>query len=212
MITWKENGVNIDFEIFGKKEYTAIGFSTDKEMGRDSVLGCLKTSDPTPRVRAFYSDSKSQPKTLDSYNGITSEKNEVDGAAKRCRFSRRKEKDGSEVFALSSGNSYFLLVASGSVESSTIEYHGTDRKSTTVKVDFTKFQNVGGSNAAPGLVKAHAILMSLAWGIFIPVGIYLAAYYKDFLLNKQFKGVAIWFIVSKKTRSINENILNATFL
>ncbi|CAD5119030.1 DgyrCDS7680 [Dimorphilus gyrociliatus] len=192
MITWKDNGDLVDFSMSAKTDYVALGLSKDKKMGDDSILACLKISGSNPRVEISYSKGQSTPETISNYNGITSVKTEVEDSRVRCSFSRNKAQFGSQVFNISAGTEYHLFVARGSVSDSKLTYHG-DNKKITDKVDLTTKKNTGGSNAAPGRVKAHAALMTLAWAFFIPCGVFIARYYKDYIGNKDCKGVKLWF-------------------
>lgn len=196
LITWKNNGNNIDFEMSGKLDYIALGFSKDMQMGDDSIHGCVKQTGASPNIVTYYSTGRSSP-GIENFNGISSVNNEMEGSVIRCRFAREKAGNGDKVFDISSGKEYNLLVARGSVSTTNINNHQNNRKSTSEKVDFTKFQNLGGTNQAHGLVKTHALLMTLAWAVLVPVGVFMAAYHKNFIGNKDCCGTKLWFVLHR---------------
>lgn len=159
LITWTENGDKIEFEVSGKSQYVSFGFSRDRFMGDDSIHACLRDSDSNPCVRTYYAYGQNLPEELSNYKGIIEISTELNNSIMRCRFTRKKNGEGIQIFDLNSGSSYHLLTANGIVLNSKMEYHSSKRKSTINKIDFTKYQDIG-NNAALLNIKTYNYLIT----------------------------------------------------
>ncbi|CAD5119032.1 DgyrCDS7682 [Dimorphilus gyrociliatus] len=138
IVTWKKNGNDLDFEVMGKKQYAAIGFSSDEAMGDDSIHACLKPSTGNPVINTYKSTGESKP-PLVSYNGLTNKKIESEGSVLRCRFTRPQKTGNTDVFDLDSGKKYILFWAMGDLSGNELTPHvKAERGHSDGKIDYTK--------------------------------------------------------------------------
>ncbi|CAD5113573.1 DgyrCDS2736 [Dimorphilus gyrociliatus] len=193
-ISWKTSGDQIQFEMYTKKDdYVAIGFSTDKKMGQDSVIACQKSENGLVEVQLYRNIDVGKIEKLE-LSGITNITGKAESDELSCTFSRNQVYNNSKIYDLTKKKKYYLLVAQGSVKKDTIEKH---RKVGILKsqIPFTKLVNVIGSKVrASGMVKAHGILMVMAWMILVPIGAITARYYRTFFRSEKTPGET-WFFI-----------------
>ncbi|CAD5122750.1 DgyrCDS11159 [Dimorphilus gyrociliatus] len=178
--------------------YIALGFSKDQYMGDDSVVECVNQEE-TKRVIVQYSYNDGQSNKVleqlsdfDAYQG---------GKIIRCEFKRRKLiRDNSEGKIFNLDESYYLLLARGSVKNGKKLMHflrpGVEPLVSTKKVDLDSHPNLSGKARYP-LVKLHGCLMLIAWMILSSMGILMARYYKPIWPNKRSCNERIWFCVHR---------------
>ncbi|XP_048766031.2 putative ferric-chelate reductase 1 isoform X2 [Ostrea edulis] len=136
-VTWKRNGDLVRFEfqeiLESGNKYQAIGFSSDRTMGDDSVMVC-KSNGGAVSFELGYNSGKSYSALANSTNtGVdVIETSQTDNVIK-CVVQRTINTTHAEVFNLS--QPWYLLHAMGSVTGGFVGYHHT-RTASITEVDF----------------------------------------------------------------------------
>lgn len=157
IITWKKVGDSISFEMMGKKKYVALGFSSDSDMGDDSIHACLKPDTGSPVFKTYLSTGETSPPEK-SYSKHSETKIETDGSVLRCRFTRPVTSGSSDVFNLD--KDYYLLWAEGDLTGTALKKHSstghTDKK---VKLASGPSSHAGNINANIALLTSVICLI-----------------------------------------------------
>lgn len=156
IITWKEHLNTIEFEIFGKKEFIAIAFSRDMMMKDSSIIACAKRKGHAEIHYYFAYGNSFWDVEFKRLKGIEILRKDVESDFIRCKFRRQKHfSDDQDLFDLSRGNRYHLLVAGGHLGfDGKIAGHEKDRLATFRQFDFseeipTSSQTTFSSNSLP---------------------------------------------------------------
>ncbi|CAD5111915.1 DgyrCDS1176 [Dimorphilus gyrociliatus] len=210
LLTWKpsDNKEKIEFEISAddsdsKTDWTSVAFSEDTIMGDDSVIDCLYNSDDVSiNIQASWNrrvkDNEVLNNKLLGLDQDTFFGSRVNGRL-RCRFTRsvkvaNDDPEASRVFDLS--EQYYVFIGKGSA------VRGIKMKHTSIpvisprKVPLTEIGDVSGLAKFP-LVKAHGILMIVAWSFFANIGLLLPRYFKLCWNKYQLFNEKIWFQIHR---------------
>ncbi|ESP03638.1 hypothetical protein LOTGIDRAFT_237623 [Lottia gigantea] len=208
IVTWKDLGKVVLFEMGAYTEglddkYIAIGFSNDTYMGDDSVMECVHNSQ-TGRTEVFMSYNYGSPnknvRLPDPKIGIVKEEgsnNNYELKRIRCRVWRQKYPVGDWRVNHLQGNSWYLMIASGTASKGNLLRHGVGAYElpwvSPSKVDLRINSNINGRSSYP-LVKAHACLMFLAWVFFASIALIMTKYFKTMWPNRRFYEQRYWFV------------------
>lgn len=184
LVTYKTNGGKMDFSISAAKKpagsYVALGFSDDSKMGDDLVLACV---DGTNMVTTWNSPDKTNIPGVEGVSMESLETRNEDGF-KTCAFSLNEKltaipPDQSPVQFDLINSRHFLLLAAGSMSSSgeLLSYHGQSKLASASSVSLKSVEPVGSATTA--IIRAHGVLMIIAWMGSASCGMMLARYFKE---------------------------------
>ncbi|XP_060590705.1 ferric-chelate reductase 1-like [Ruditapes philippinarum] len=212
LLTWKENGDNIDLtltcKLGGNSVYCAIGLSSDNKMGDDSVFECIHSEDTTT-VSVSYNDGRSNKRLDQDKFGLSSISAAYGDGILSCTFSRKKSwtsaAAGRKKRATASSGTYFdmnkdwtLFYAYGKASGGFIGKHAKTPTISTQKADFQSFMDISATTVDRSMIKLHGILMTVAWMFFAVMGIFMARFYKlVWPEGMEWCGQKRWFIVHR---------------
>ncbi|ESN96445.1 hypothetical protein HELRODRAFT_189243 [Helobdella robusta] len=203
----------VDFKLEGpvktKSDYIAIGFSLDDKMGDDSVVSCylngtscaIRLSKNTGKTNSYVSppsDTFIMDKSGEYVNGML-----------RCSYSqamrngtstssRRKKRAAGDTIFFPGDRNYYLLYATGGIQPNAndqlLAYHNS-RFASSSALNLTDFAvtSVGSSKVSNSLIKAHGILMVIAWLMCASTGMLLPRYFKSAWKDSKLCKQAVWF-------------------
>lgn len=162
--------------------WVGVGFSRDTEMGQDDIYYCQKRSGRIS-VLSAYSIGMSRPIEVQNDGEVITDSVETwtSGNQYSCTFRRIMSVTKNDIeYDLSDGN-WFILLSTGGVASSETQYHGSSAAGAAISSDqrvvFSSNQPhifLGQESSSTTALKAHAILMVLAWALLAPLGILIA--------------------------------------
>ena len=182
----------------GHGRYAALAISEDQKMGEDFVLSCAETGGK-PRVEHSWNSGKTNQMMVDVEGTKLLEGSMEDGEDLYCKLERNNwivgypPISGSGQFLYELDKRKYHLLLSGGFYSSSLTYHGPGMaQASKEKVDMKKLSSVNTSSNI--LMKAHGVLMVLAWLGCAGSGIVLARYFKDTWKDSSCCGQDQWFI------------------
>ena len=197
LMTWDplDDDAGFEFSLHGPAtsdgQYLAFGLSDDDKMADDLVFACLGND----------VDVAWNKPGRENVNGVTgvevnSKKVVNEDGVKTCTFRVGKElnarvpgESSDRKFDLDAPN-YHVLVARGSFSGDELQIH-TSRAATGDKVDLTKTQKAEAKGDE--LIRAHGILMVLAWLTSASTGMFFARYMKETFRGRKIAGKDVWF-------------------
>jgi len=204
---YDESNNQFEFTIVGKQRstesYLAFAFATSQMMQDADVYYCTKDKLGVSQI----TDLGAQPIDVSDPDIKEVSSREEDGNI-ICTFTRpaaqtrQISNGGSKVFDLKK-EKFFLLYCIAPVSSSGgMEQHRShdDRGASTTSIDFTTFTGGTGGEVVSitvKLIRAHAVLMMLAWMLFSNIGIVMARHYKPLWPDNKINGKAAWFQVHR---------------
>ncbi|KAK2150640.1 hypothetical protein LSH36_397g02007 [Paralvinella palmiformis] len=207
ILTWTHNGTDlVQFELQGTmvnaEQYISMALSHDLFMDDDSVTECLYDVDSgSINIQQSYNERGHKDNSVLSnpISGLVA--NSLLGCYSEgvltCRFARYVNpppdvaKD-EKVFGLN--RDYHIFLAKGPVKNGMKGYHGNSKIVSGVKVNMAtgELVNIGGTSGYP-LIKAHGILMILAWMVCASFAALMPRYCKKAWPGKKIAGIDIWF-------------------
>ncbi|XP_052778173.1 putative ferric-chelate reductase 1 [Mya arenaria] len=207
LVTWQDFGQNVAFEMYGMVKsadsYIALGFSSDRKMGSDSVIECVANNGGEVRVFNSYNNGYSNQRLTPSDYGISNFQGGISNGVLRCRFFRIKSANGTalENTMYDLNQDWHLMFATGpAMQGFLMMPHSTSDLPpvSSSRVDLQSSATAVGQRAdTDPLVKAHGCVMIFAWVMFTSIGILAARYYKSAWSDKTFFGLKIWFQVHR---------------
>ncbi|XP_076071249.1 putative ferric-chelate reductase 1 homolog [Mytilus galloprovincialis] len=206
IVTWRDNGDAVDFELSTKLQDTnnkwiAIAFSSDLKMGADEVVACLNVGGSTA-VQRSYNDGKVNKQVTNPSAGLSNTVVTVQNGMFKCSFrknkrlSRRKRQTTNSLF-VDLDSDYNLMFGTGpAYPGNRIGMHSINPVVTPGKVDFQSFSVIGDTAKYP-LVKIHACLMIISWIFCTGVAIIAARYYKPVWSKSSLFNQKIWFQIHR---------------
>eukprot|EP00118_Oscarella_pearsei_P020834 m.230142 g.230142 ORF g.230142 m.230142 type:complete len:625 (+) comp40056_c0_seq25:68-1942(+) len=161
----------------------ALGFSEDTLMGEDDVVGCIRTTAGIISAHDGWNPSGRSPNRLDTKEDLddaTSFGSFLDGVLS-CRIVRDLNTGNDDDYNWN--QNWTLLFAHRPSEIGSpfpgFPKHGEIPKLSTEKVNISRLQGVSASSSDKvKFVRAHGILMIIAWIGIASTGILLARFYK----------------------------------
>jgi hypothetical protein len=227
LLTWKNNGngQSVSFEMEGAvssiNSWVSFGLSYDQQMGTDSVVDCIYNSQTsTFSVQSSWNSGHDNQPLANPQLGLVSGSTSagyVNGHIV-CQFQRLISVSGSSssnVFPLDS-STYYILMALGSASNGVKQMH-SDRTKSSDQFNFTaSVLNVSASTSdeslSMNLMKAHGILMVLAWMVFASFGMLLPRYFKPAWPNSTWFGKKIWFQIHQPCMILTLLLTSAGFI
>ncbi len=115
-----------------------------------------------------------------------------------CSFNRVKSLEGYETHFDLNQKKYFILNAWGTIDPSISKLiKHTERYSSATSVDFETGEAPTALVINENLIKAHSILMVIAWLFITSTGIIFARYYKYLFGKKLIMDVQFWFFAHR---------------
>ncbi|XP_063422328.1 putative ferric-chelate reductase 1 homolog isoform X2 [Mytilus trossulus] len=174
-------------------QYIAVGFSSDKKMGDDSVTECVMTNGNTfSVVNSFNVDDDDNEMTTAPATGLSAISGTYTNGILDCSFQRANTTADPQITSLLTD--WYLFWAIGRMKHSEKHEHEDWGISSKV-VDLQTYEDVG--ELGKPKVKAHGCLTIIAWVGFCSIGVVLARYYKPMWISKKLFGAAIWIQVHR---------------
>jgi len=115
LVSWTKRQQSVTFEISAKAEWAAIGFSSDKDMGADDLVMCMKSYNG-PRIVHYYNEFPHQtPHEKDSKSFTGQEAEVSEDNYIHCRVTRPLKLPGDDQYSVDLNNDWFQLHAWGSM-------------------------------------------------------------------------------------------------
>ncbi|XP_031550508.1 ferric-chelate reductase 1-like [Actinia tenebrosa] len=191
LLTYKADKDKVTFEMSFKAGWGAIGFNSKGKMdGTDAIICSLESS----QVIVAHYDIKGYGAPIKNIQGTSSLKiiaGKNSAGVVQCRFSRPVK----EPNMMDLNNKVFLIFARGSVGNAGGLRKHSHKSNTlkTVDISSTEDLDVGGKNMR--LLRAHAILMSLAWLVCASLAMFIARYMKP--VWGELLGLKAWFQIHR---------------
>uniref|UniRef100_A0A915DKI2 ascorbate ferrireductase (transmembrane) n=1 Tax=Ditylenchus dipsaci TaxID=166011 RepID=A0A915DKI2_9BILA len=226
---YKSDGQRIFMELLGqinadKNAFVAVAFSYDTIMGNDTVTSCSSFQDEPFSGRLSFNPGKTNRKVPVEDNFLSS------GLTENRQLTVHSLDQNSDRFPFIS-KSFVLLTtfeqqnasfaAMGETEevkeNQTTRVTQTESSETTEKdgppPSTTEKPKVSSEESARlmRLLKAHAILMILAWTVLVPTAILSARYLRDHYINKVM-GVHVWFLIHRSVNFLAVVMITASFV
>ncbi|XP_063409493.1 putative ferric-chelate reductase 1 homolog [Mytilus trossulus] len=206
IVTWRDNGDAVDFELSAKLQDTnnkwiAIGFSSDLKMGDDEVITCILFGNNTSVLRSF-NDGKGNVPVANPVEGLSNYIVTVQDGIFRCSFRKnkrltRQKRQTSRSLFVDLDNDFNVMYGTGPASSgSRVSIHIENPVVTPGKVDFQSFAVIGDTAKHP-LVKVHACLMIIAWIFCTGIAIIAARHYKPVWSKSSWFNQKIWFQIHR---------------
>jgi len=200
----KENSTyfQLSTQISGSGDtWAAFALSKDTKMGEDDVIVCISQNGNTDIQHLYNPNGHTAPVPIDSNNlklGLSNINVRFENNRLICSFDRVKSLPGIEKHFNLNGNKYFILNAWGSVARNvrSLSYH-KERFSSATSVDFETGEVPAAGKVNENLIKAHAILMVIAWLFITSTAIIFARYYKYLFGKKLLMDVQFWFFAHR---------------
>ncbi|XP_065835091.1 ferric-chelate reductase 1-like isoform X2 [Oscarella lobularis] len=181
----------------------ALGFSDDKNMGEDDVVGCVRTGDSTVVAMDAWNPNGQNANVPDSINNLDQARScgTFTNGRIQCQIVRDLVSTDS-VQDYDWREDWFLLFAYSTSTGSSgggFPFHSNIPLTTAEKVNISRNGSVDAeSSDLSRYIKAHGILMIIAWIGLASTGMLLARYYKHVYPNEEpsccFSGTpAVWF-------------------
>ncbi|CAJ0607891.1 unnamed protein product [Cylicocyclus nassatus] len=201
--------------------YLALGFSFDNQMGNDNVIECSALTGQSLSMKFSYNPSHTNAR-IKGEETIRSQyfQNETAAITDGVLYCtavvdvRGWPSSNGQVFQYNANQTYYLLLAAGSALSSSLTQHKTtDVSSPRLLTDYDADSSNGMNSTTKGsLIKAHAILMLLAWFIFVPTAAMFARFLRSSWPTLRPGGILIWFHVHRTSNSIAITLMTASFI
>ncbi|XP_040911598.1 putative ferric-chelate reductase 1 [Toxotes jaculatrix] len=196
MTTEGPDKTSVMFELSGPAEgYISFALSRDTWMGKDDVYMCVKDGDRVSVSTAFIS-GRTHPEDQ-SQSGISSVSWRLADGAIQCRLSRPVKLAHQEPGRYDLDQEYFLFLANGQAEYGKIRRHRLQPLVSTRKKRITGPPEVLTGSRGPTIMKAHGVLMLLAWMLTGSIGTFIASFYRSDWPNQTLLGQKIWFQVHR---------------
>ncbi|BFY99220.1 hypothetical protein BsWGS_02260 [Bradybaena similaris] len=204
MVSWHQEGDYGLYTItadtaFSTSAYVALGFSTDDQMGDDSLTGCASRSNGS--VVIFNGRNTEVLPVLFTDNNVTLENYTSADGILSCTFKRQivASPDGRRVDI---SKPWVLLFAVGLATVSvnddvSLQYHGhANRFASTAPYKVSDIVDSAAANVKSPLIRAHGSLMVGAWIFLASIGIVVARYYKPVWTNL-ILSQKVWFQIHR---------------
>ncbi|KAL3878437.1 hypothetical protein ACJMK2_030787 [Sinanodonta woodiana] len=208
LMTWANKENSIYFEMKAKipasdNYWISMGFSSDTEMGDDSVADCSLESG-TVKVYSSYNPGKSNSLLDNPTYGVTGTGGKFENGILTCSFDRiktanlvssgkrKKRAASSSATFFDLNQDWYLMFALGSGTAASKRQHSTSPKVSQKKADLQSVEDLTAA-ATVSLVKVHGSMMIVGWILFASIGIVLPRFYKPVWPDSKLCGEKVWF-------------------
>lgn len=192
LVTYNVTSSNkVEFELSGKGDWVAVGFSDDQLMPDTDILMCVSNGNLSGH---YYASGRSLPiMTTPTPAAVTVIEQVNDRGTMKCRISRVIDPEITNFRDLS--KSWFLLGAIGDFDGA-LQQHSV-RQSTSSRIIVTEAGSASSDDGLDTNLIVHGTLMTLAWILFAFVGLFTARYMREVWEPKQLLGKKAWFTVHR---------------
>ncbi|XP_055671069.1 ferric-chelate reductase 1 isoform X1 [Falco peregrinus] len=195
-LSFQQEKSSVFIEMSGPSEgYLAFALSHDQWMGGDDAYLCVN-EDHHVHVSAAYLKGRSPP-VLDSENPLEDVSWRLVDGVLQCSF-RRNIRLPSYKARFNLDASYYIFLADGEAsEGGLIHKHRRQPLITNGRYNVTGLpQDIGGSRS-PRLIKAHGVLMFVAWITTVSIGVIVARFFKPVWSHSFLFGKEMWFQIHR---------------
>lgn len=187
---------SVVFELSGPSEgYVALALSWDTWMGDDDLYLCTN-ADGRVSVEAAILTGRTHPQEQ-TQSGLHSVSWRMADGVIQCRFSRPVKPTNQESDRFDLDQEYFLFVANGPTHKGQIGRHPQQPLVSEHRVLLTGNPIILQGSHGPTLLKAHGVLMLLAWMLTGSLGTFIASFYKNEWAAHSLLGQKVWFQVHR---------------
>ncbi|XP_046651683.1 putative ferric-chelate reductase 1 homolog [Daphnia pulicaria] len=197
MTTYKKfDNANLVLEVYGEitgDQYVAVGFSTDSEMGSDSVVECVQYRD-TPKTYQSYNTPDHNNIRLTNLQVIEEMSSmSVDGYIYCSVKHPIVFKNSNQDFDLN--QPHYIFMATGTTGKENIQRHSKKEKS-SASINLTSDLGISyyKEKESRVLKQLHGSFMVIAWLMAASVGVLMPRYMKKTWVGKQFMKKDLWFV------------------
>lgn len=198
VVTWKDTGSAVEFSVTLQRETTstdewiALGLSSDKLMGVDSVTDCIMTNGQAGAQKS-YNVEKFNEQLRNPQEGLSAVRTSISDGVLSCTFSQNKTSSNEKIFNLN--DDWYLLVAHGTASGGIKNRHSLAPlpEVSGDKVNLQENKVIGVDSRSLVLVKLHGTFMMFAWMFCASIGIVLARFYKPMWPSTTICKEKVWF-------------------
>ncbi|KAI9554365.1 hypothetical protein GHT06_019637 [Daphnia sinensis] len=209
----KMDNDHLQLEIYGQMkgdEYVAVGFSTDSEMGSDSVAECVQYRNKLEIYQSYNTKNRNNERLPTSVEGFTLDVSTFSDGYIYCSLQHPLVyQNHDEGFDLN--KPHYILMATGSTGKDNIQQHTKEEKS-RFSIDLTNGLSVSYFNQSRILKQLHGSFMVVAWLIAASVGVLMPRYMKKTWVGKQFMKKDLWFVFHRGLMVIAWTLTVAGFI
>ncbi|XP_002736753.1 DOMON domain-containing protein FRRS1L-like [Saccoglossus kowalevskii] len=173
----------VDFEMLADRSGTdgsgwaGVGFSTDKSMGSDSVVMCMKPASEEGAVQTAFTTGTTN--ALTGTDGLSNGVVTVTNNILECSFTRNYSINGNANFYDIESTSYYFLIGTGPITSGTPTEHEDYPCASDMKLDITSKDDIMCSDAHHSSEESNnvAIMSPAAHLIIFMCGLVMALFY-----------------------------------
>lgn len=199
LITFNATNSTVLFELSGKGEWAAVGFSDNQLMADTDLLMCVNVNGGGSRSGHYYASSRATPQqTTPTPSAVTVIQQEFENNRMKCRVSREINPGLTNFKDLNM--ELFLIGGYGPLENGGgIARHTTTPLPSDDRLRVIEAVQVIGDPSLPSknLILVHGILMAIAWTGFAFVGLFTARYMREVWEPTEIFGKKAWFTVHR---------------
>ncbi|NXH19687.1 FRRS1 reductase, partial [Bucco capensis] len=195
-LSFQQENNSVFIEMSGPSEgYLAFALSHDQWMGDDDAYLCVNEGHRV-HVSTAYLKGRSPP-VLDSENAVEDVSWRLVDGVLQCSF-KRSIRLPAYKGRYNLDASYYIFLANGEASEGGLIYkHLRQPLITNGLYNVTDLpQDIGGSRS-PQLIKAHGVLMSIAWITAVSIGVIIARFFKPVWSHSFLFGKEMWFQVHR---------------
>lgn len=177
-----------------KPAYIALGLSSDRKMGEDSVMECVPENGIVRAYTSYTSISPYSSSRSDISQSIINllESSYNDGTI-YCKVERNPVSTiRGTTFDLINDEYYLLLATGEGLKENSVGYHSIDKLSSGKKQYLSETAEFKGASVL--LLRLHGAFMIVAWIGTASLGILFARYFKQTWVGSQMCGKDQWFV------------------
>lgn len=196
--------------------YVAVGFSTNSMMKKTPVIECSALQGASISMKFSYNDDNVYNNRRIAVDTIIESKfNEevisfTDGIIYCRALVNVSGNADARVFKFNPSQQYNLLLAKGTTSNTGLTKHTVEAVSTA-----RLLSNLGAGDDSAGtskLIIAHAVLMTLAWYVFVPTALLFARVLRSCWPTLKPGGLLIWFHVHRTSNLLAIAMMVAAFI
>lgn len=197
LTTYKRvNDNHLQLEVYGQisgDEYVAVGFSTDREMGVDSVVECANYRNKLGAYQSYNTPEKSNLRVESQLPGFNMTLAAFSDGFIYCNVLHPISYTMNNV-AFDLSQPHYLLMATGPTGDYNIQEHNEEEISSSSVVLTNALCIMYFKEASRVLKQLHGSFMVIAWLMAASAGVLMPRYMKKTWVGKQFMKKDLWFV------------------
>ncbi|CAJ0960302.1 unnamed protein product, partial [Mesorhabditis belari] len=192
--------------------FIALAFSDTAQMKDSFVAECSAIGEPTMTAKLSYNnDGPNNERITDVKFGeiLTGFTVLEENGFVYCKFVQQLNgniTENNKIYHYQNGDKKHILLARGRTNSGGLRKHADgDRAATEDAIDLSAIQSIKPPPSTAWrkrLIKAHAIMMVLAWFCFVPTAVFFARFMRDAWPDYKPMGLLIWFHVHRTCNTL----------